>query len=375
MKVNIYKTGTHSPKTAVHSVFQPLINTLNSLDTQQVPLSSVQHVFSIKDVDLRKQIQEAINSLQPVEKKAEQYCEYSFRLEDGPERLVVKQYTSGRLQVQGYAGDLYKQVLEIIIPRYNLRYPNAVMRIEDYLKVPDTVAEKTSTASDADTPPHREPTEFPYVGTDESGKGDYFGPLVIAAVWLDQQTQKRLEAMGVRDSKLLSDQKCRELASTIRTLCPDKYQEVEITPERYNSLYEEFKSEGKNLNHLLAWGHARALESILDRHRCQYAVADQFGDEQYIRSKLMEKRKMVRLVQTPKAERYVAVAAASMLARDRFLARLQELGQNVRMPLPKGASPAVVEAARNVVKRHGPSALRRIAKTHFKTTAVVLGKE
>ena len=128
----------------------------------------------------------------------------------------------------------------------------------------------------------------------------------------------------------------------------------------------------KNLNHLLAWGHARALENLLSRQSSDYAVADQFGDKKCIESKLMEKGRTIHLVQTPKAERYIAVAAASILARDLFLARLEQLGNQYGVSLPKGASPAVDEAARTIVRQGGVQALRQVTKTHFKNTSRVV---
>lgn len=115
---------------------------------------------------------------------------------------------------------------------------------------------------------------LPHIGTDESGKGDYFGPMVVAAVFFDSVTGPKLVAADVRDSKLLSDRRCRELAARIREICRGKYEEVEITPKRYNELYESFRRERKNFNHLLAWGHARAIESLLERFPCNHAVAD-----------------------------------------------------------------------------------------------------
>ena len=214
---------------------------------------------------------------------------------------------------------------------------------------------------------------LPYIGTDESGKGDYFGPLVVAAVLVDAEVQGRLEALGVKDSKLLSDKRCRELASQIRAICAGKYAEVEIPPQRYNELYESFRREGKNLNHLLAWAHARAIENLLERHPCSHAVADQFGDEGYIRSRLMEKGRQLKLVQVPRAERYLAVAAASILSRERFLSRLEKLSEKYGIGLPKGASHNVAEAARSMVKRDGPEELKKVAKLHHRTTEKVLG--
>lgn len=216
---------------------------------------------------------------------------------------------------------------------------------------------------------------LPHIGTDESGKGDYFGPMVVAAVLLDPVTGPKLDTLGVKDSKLLSDRRCRELAARIREICRGKYEEVEITPTRYNELYENFRREGKNLNHLLAWGHARAIESLLERFPCTHAVADQFGDERYIRSRLMERGKHLQLIQVPKGERYVAVAAASILARDRFLTRMEKFSRDYRRELPKGASDTVVIAGRRIVKERGKEELRKVAKLHHKTTDKILEKK
>ena len=190
---------------------------------------------------------------------------------------------------------------------------------------------------------------------------------------IDSTTLATLTELGVRDSKLLTDKRCRELATTIRNLLPGKYHEVEIVPESYNRLYDEFKAEGKNLNHLLAWGHARAIESLLQKGTCSHAIADQFGDERYIQSKLMEKGQRLQLVQLPKGERYLAVAAASILARDKFLARLESFRQAYGIEFPKGASNTVVNTAKLFVQKHGFEALRKIAKLHHKTTEKVKG--
>jgi ribonuclease HIII len=370
LKVNIYKTGSHSPIRSDRAEFQLVLDALASLDKPPIRARSVQQVFTIKDLDLRAQIRQALEKIAAPETKTEPYCDYLFGFEDGQEHLVVKQYTSGKLQVQGFSGSLYKQVLDIIVTSYNIRYPNAALNLDDYI----SAAPAETSSAEGQEAPSMEDVALPYIGTDESGKGDYFGPLVVAGVWLDEATREKLAVLGVRDSKTLSDDRCRQLAAKIRELCPGKCEEVEIPPERYNSLYEQFQREKKNLNHLLAWGHARALESLLARHPSKHALADQFGDETYIRSKLMEKGKAIQLVQTPKGERYMAVAAASVLARDRFLLRLEQMEKQVGVALPKGASPAVVDAARAVVRAGGAALLRKSAKMHFKTTSLVLGQ-
>lgn len=215
---------------------------------------------------------------------------------------------------------------------------------------------------------------LPHIGSDESGKGDYFGPLVVAAVLVDAATWPELDALGVKDSKLFSVRRCRDLARGIREICRGKYEEIEVSPKRYNELYASFRRERKNLNHLLAWGHARAIESLLERFSCTHAVADQFGDERYIRSRLMEKGKHLRLIQVPRGERYLAVAAASILARDRFIAHMDKLSHGYGFELPKGASETVVIAGRRIVKEQGEEELGKVAKLHHKTTQKILGK-
>jgi ribonuclease HIII len=213
---------------------------------------------------------------------------------------------------------------------------------------------------------------LPSIGTDESGKGDFFGPLVCAGVYVDAVSADALQAMGVRDSKRLSDRRCRELAEGIQATCREQYSVVEISPARYNDLYEQFRREGKNLNTLLAWAHARVLENLLGRVACTRAITDQFADPRFVQSKLQERGKKIDLIQMPGAEVHVAVAAASVLARARFLERLEALSARFDMTLPKGASRMVVLAGQALVKRFGTAALRQAAKLHFKTTAEVL---
>jgi ribonuclease HIII len=205
------------------------------------------------------------------------------------------------------------------------------------------------------------------IGIDESGKGDYFGPLVIAAVFVDARTQGELKLMEVRDSKKISDGRVLELAPDIRSICPHSI--IAIGPKKYNELYIKIK----NLNRLLAWGHAKALENLLERGvTCERAISDQFGDERLILKALQEKGRRIVLEQRTKAESDLAVAAASVLARAEFLVRLKRLSDEVGTTLPKGASPAVELAAKMIIKKHGRERLDSVAKLHFKTTQAVL---
>ncbi len=211
------------------------------------------------------------------------------------------------------------------------------------------------------------PAEEGRIGTDESGKGDYFGPLVVAGVYLPASQDAVLAELGVKDSKRFSDNRVRELSSLIQKGYAHSL--VVIGPERYNELYARLK----NLNRILAWAHARALENILEKVRCPLAITDQFGDRSYVLNALMKKGKNIELVQKPRAEEDLAVAAASILARAEFLKRLHFLSRDVGLDLPKGASALVEEAALKLVRLHGTRVLDRAAKTHFKTTRRILG--
>lgn len=210
------------------------------------------------------------------------------------------------------------------------------------------------------------PAEKGHIGTDESGKGDYFGPLVIAGVFLADEQEPVFRELGVKDSKKFSDNRVRELAEVLKK--GYKHSIVSIGPERYNELYARLR----NLNRILAWGHSRAIENILEEIPCRLAITDQFGDKAYVLNALMKKGKNVELIQKPKAEEDLAVAAASILARAEFLKRLYFLSQEIGVDLPKGASPLVEEAGVKLVKLYGAPILDKVAKKHFKITDRIL---
>jgi ribonuclease HIII len=204
------------------------------------------------------------------------------------------------------------------------------------------------------------------IGTDESGKGDYFGPLVVAGFYLEDAQEAVLRELGVRDSKTLSDRRCLQIAETLQAGYPHSV--VAVGPEKYNELYAKMR----NLNKLLAWGHARVIENLLERVPCVRAVTDQFGDAKFVLNALLKKGRAIELVQRPRGEEDAAVAAASILARAEFLKKLKLLGWEWGMNLPKGAGPQVELAAITFVRSHGPEALAKVAKMHFKTTERVL---
>lgn len=218
-----------------------------------------------------------------------------------------------------------------------------------------------------------QPSMFqPHFGVDESGKGDFFGPLVIAGVYVDPPIARCLLAAGVVDSKRIgSDARIRALAAAVRATPGVAVQVVAIGPEKYNELHRSFG----NLNRLLAWGHARVIEGLLgQRPDCPRALSDQFARPEVLERALKGKGLTIQLEQRTKAESDVAVAAASILARERFIDWLAKTSEAGGVVLPPGASSAVIEAGKEVVKRHGRDALGRVAKLHFRTSGQVLGE-
>jgi ribonuclease HIII len=238
-----------------------------------------------------------------------------------------------------------------------------------------------------ETPIQKKPTAAfppaPWIGSDESGKGDYFGPLVAAAVYVaGGEDEAALRRAGVRDSKLLDDATAQRVAAEVRRVCGGRFAEEVLPPAEYNAEYARFRAEKQNLNHLLARGHARVLTAVLTHEDVPLqprptAIADQFADERYVRERLQQElerlgRPMPVLIQTPRAEANVAVAAASILARDRFLEWLEETSRRLGVELPKGGSkPSIIAAARRIVESRGDAALGGVAKLHFATTKQV----
>ncbi len=210
----------------------------------------------------------------------------------------------------------------------------------------------------------------PRIGVDESGKGDFFGPLCIAGVYVNESTVKAWKDAGIRDSKnISSDKKISELAKLIRKTPGCVADVVTIGNEAYNRLYGRMK----NVNAILAWGHARVIENLMgQRHQMNpvpvKAISDQFAsNKETVAKALMPLGRGIELVQKHRAEEDMAVAAASILARDEFVKRLAALGKKFEMEFPKGASSAVDEAAKKFVAEHSAESLAKIAKMHFRT--------
>ena len=205
----------------------------------------------------------------------------------------------------------------------------------------------------------------PHLGVDESGKGDFFGPLVISGVYVDRGIARKLLDAGVVDSKKIgSDARIRTLADSIRKSSLGLAETVLIGPAKYNELYEKFA----NLNKLLGWGHGRVIENLLEKKPdCPRSVSDQFADASVIERSLLRHGRNIGIEQRVRAESDIAVAAASILAREAFINWLERRGKELGLRLERGVSANVKEAAKKLVEAKGPPALREVAKVHFRT--------
>lgn len=249
-------------------------------------------------------------------------------------------YESGKLVVQG------KQKAEFI--EFFLEPQILGTFQHGYEEVPSSAAE----------PAH--------IGIDESGKGDVFGPLCVAGVYGDARTIGELSKIGVRDSKTVTDAGIAVLARKIRNTCPHHI--IRLNPLKYNELYQSFA----NLNRLLAWGHATAIEQLVRETHCHDVTIDQFAAEAVVETALKRKGIEVHLTQRHRAESDLVVAAASILARHAFLEGLGRLSEEFGITIPKGASHGVIAIGKRLVAKHGPSILQRVAKMHFKTIQQIL---
>ncbi|BAE81481.1 ribonuclease HII [Chlamydia felis Fe/C-56] len=204
----------------------------------------------------------------------------------------------------------------------------------------------------------------PRLGVDESGKGDFFGPLCIAGVYArDEETLKSLYKTKIQDSKLLNDAQILSLAKTIRSSCT--YDVMILYPEKYNELYGKFH----NLNILLAWAHATIIDKLAPRPSGEvFAISDQFASsESVLLNALKKKNTDISVIQKVRAEQDIVVAAASILAREAFITTMTNLEQRFSLKLPKGASAQVKSVGKSILNSRGKEVLSLVCKTHFKT--------
>lgn len=274
--------------------------------------------------------------------------QYSF-FKAQKSNVTVIPYNKGKLVIQGPDSEIY----------YNLLLENHLINVAQ-IAVKKTIDEKIDINEEG-------------IGIDESGKGDFFGPLVVCACYVNEKNGKILTEYNIRDSKKISKKKIIEYANIIKSIC--EFEVVEIGPEKYNKLYDGFN----NLNKMLAWAHSRSAENLLIKLEkkgieCQSVISDQFAGKQVLESFLMEKTKKINFKQFHKAERVMSVAAASIVARDHFVQKMEFMSRKFGIEFPLGCSDITKYTAREFVNNNGIEMLASVCKKHFKTYQQVTGK-
>ncbi len=209
-----------------------------------------------------------------------------------------------------------------------------------------------------------------WIGTDESGKGDYFGPLVVAGVYINNDCVDAFEEIGISDGKKITNSRVKKLANWMWEHYQENIVMTKKMPETYNTDYEDLKSQGKNLNFLLTCMHVDVIKKLSKSKGAKHALVDKFSYHDIVTSQLVSDNIEVKL--ETNAERDIAVAAASIIARATFLTEIDALSEEFDFELPRGATPNVKDAARDFIRKHGKTALRYVAKLHFKTTKEIL---
>ena len=211
-----------------------------------------------------------------------------------------------------------------------------------------------------------------YIGSDESGKGDFFGPLVVAAFYADETATRELYSLGVRDSKTLSENRITEIAGAIEEKFPENFSIKIFEPQEYNEKYAE---SGKNLNKLLIYAHSEVIKPLIAKFNADFVIIDKFSERAFSMENDIRFAN-VKFVKETKAEKYPAVAAASVLARAKVNEWFEKINEKLRktdgIELPKGASAQVDEVARYIVEKYSKKALTRLAKTHFRNFSKIL---
>jgi ribonuclease HIII len=253
--------------------------------------------------------------------------------------VVVNAYRSGKVVFQGSGAEL------------------ASRRLSDLLG--ETAAEAAA----------KRVPGLPLIGTDEAGKGDYFGSLAVGGVAVERDQAWLLEDIGVRDCKKMSDEAVLRVDVEIRESLPHAL--VVLEPEEYNRTHQRVG----NVNRILADAHAKVIATL--RRECpgiDRVLVDRFGSESLVSGALEKRRVKAKLFQKFRAEDSPVVAAASIVARAAFLRSLDDLYLFAGEDLPKGAADSkVLAVGRRILEREGRKGLGRVAKLHFKTTLKLSG--
>jgi len=214
-----------------------------------------------------------------------------------------------------------------------------------------------------------------WIGSDECGKGDYFGAPVVCAFAYDHSLDKHFQILGVTDSKALRDNEIARIAKLLYKHYAPRIYCLVLKPAKYNELIADFIRQKKNLNDLLSWLHGTVITNLLKTHpQAEGILVDQFSPSQKVRRYLLEKNCEISCIERTKAESDPAVAAASIIARYQFVESFNAMRRFYKIDFPLGATHKVIDIALEFCRQYGLGRLSEVAKLHFKTTDHVKDK-
>ncbi len=208
------------------------------------------------------------------------------------------------------------------------------------------------------------------IGSDEVGTGDFFGPIIVTASYVDKSNISFLEELGVRDSKKVTDEKIEKIAPTLMEKIPH-YTYI-LSNEEYNKMQDE----GNNMNKIKSILHNRVIMGLLKSNNYSYdmVVIDQFTPKRNYYNYLKDESNVFRKITfTTKAEdKCLSVGVSSIISRYLFLKEMEKLSKEIGISLPLGASTVVDETGKKIVEKYGKEKLNEIAKLNFKNVEKIL---
>lgn len=263
--------------------------------------------------------------------------------------VVITVYRSGKVMFQGVGAE------------------REASKFSEANKISQTLTKNTSIKTKGDQLP-KNFAHLSVIGSDETGTGDYFGPITVAAVFVPTEKIKLLQELGVKDSKMLTDSIMMEMAPAIKTVCTHSI--LTLKNDRYNEIQGKGYSQGK----IKALLHNQALKHVLNKiapDKPDYILIDQFAERNTYYKHIQTQKEIVKenvLFSTKAEQLHVAVAAASILARYAFLTEMEKLSKQAGIDLQKGASGIVDKMAAQIWIDKGEEFLRSISKWHFANT-------
>lgn len=264
---------------------------------------------------------------------------------------IVTLYESGKAMFQGVSADIEAGMWESIgKDKENI----------DYFIDREEVKEKKEETTI--------PIDISSVGSDEVGTGDYYGPIVVTASYVNKDDIPFLTELGVKDSKKLSDEQILKIVPKI--IKKIKYKTIMLSNKEYNKNY----GKDMNMNKIKAVLHNKVLTEMVKNNEYDYIVVDQFEPESSYYKHLSEVPSPLKGITfiTKAEDKCLSVACSSLISRYIFVKEIDKLGDKYGIFLPKGANYYVEDVGIKLVEKYGVNVLKEVAKLNFSNTDRIL---